>query len=98
MKIYVISESAAGPCTIQRLRSLQSGNYRRLSLNFSCEVSHARRAEKLAHSKAAPNRISGEWFGISAVEAIRIVKLACRELGMSVSEESGYPPAFIELL
>lgn len=84
--LYVISETETGPCKIgfadrvyHRLKCLQSGNPRRLTLEFETECANYRMAEKIAHHRAGhKNNVLGEWFNITPEAAIIAVKVACQ--------------------
>ena len=85
MHLYVIAEQPLGPCKIgvandplARLQELQIGNHRRLVLYNRIKVEDHRYAERTAHSLARRNKqhLRGEWFAISVLEAVEIIKKA----------------------
>jgi len=94
MFVYVISESPAGPCkigfasnTYKRLASLQSGNHRRFKLEFSQATDHPRVLERVAHALAIRSLIAREWFDLTPVRAIEIVKQALEDLPRLMEED-----------
>lgn len=68
-----------------RLRSLQASNPgTRLHLVWQAKgpTAKIRRAEQRAHSLLSNRLIHNEWFGVSADEAIDVVKRALKEVGL----------------
>lgn len=87
--VYVIAEDGGAWCKIgisasndinRRLRELQMGNPRRLTIVFTLQTETARAIERLAHSMLwrnhAGNKARSEWFAVTAQEAIEAVKAA----------------------
>ncbi len=87
MFLYAIAEDRSGPCKIgyaadphKRLVDLQIGNPRKLSLVWSVETEHYRRAERFAHRRAGlMHHIRGEWFSVDIVKAKEAVIFGCEE-------------------
>ena len=84
MYVYVI-KSDAGPIKIgissnpdNRLKSLQGSCPHALALVFTKVVhrSIAESIEKQAHDSLAGNRMRGEWFNVTAEDAIYVVNMA----------------------
>ena len=83
--VYVIIERGAlsGPCKIgftyklqQRLASLQTGNHRALEAFKHTRCDNPQRVERIVHDALSGYRIVGEWFAVSAQDAIDAVRNA----------------------
>jgi len=83
--VYVIIERGAinGPCKIgftyrlsERLSNLQTGNHRVLETYKIVRCDNPQRIERVVHSALADYRIVGEWFAVSALDAIDAVRNA----------------------
>lgn len=97
--IYVIGESELGPCKIgytdrvqARLREMQTGNPRELTIYFQWLTDKPRLVERIAHSLIAPRyRIRGEWFNVTPDDAEltirRAAELADRAQGVEPEAE-----------
>lgn len=87
--VYVVEEDGGAWCKVgisasndinRRLRELQSGNARKLSVVFTATPDDPRRIETMVHSllwttkSAAKTR--GEWFAVSAADAIAAIRSA----------------------
>ncbi len=100
MYLYAISESRDGPCKIgyaaaptERIHELQIGNPRQLSLVWSVETEHYRRAERLAHRRAGlMHHIRGEWFAVNIAAAKEAVIFGCDEAGRIEAKRSQIKP------
>jgi hypothetical protein len=86
--IYVLAEFGGGHCKIgitagndiyRRIRELRLGNPRELSIAHWVEVENPRRIERAAHSKLWTKRVRGEWFAVTAAEAVEAVREAIAE-------------------
>ena len=79
--VYFIGDSHGGPTKIgmsrsdphARLKSIQTGNPRRLGFRLLLEVSDAAAAERKLHRRFASKRLHGEWFNLSSSD-MRSVK------------------------
>lgn len=82
--VYVISASISpeqGPVKVgysqnvaKRLKQLQPGSHDKLYIHFQSEflsLEIAKAVEEKFHTDFSESRMSGEWFGISAVEAMQ---------------------------
>lgn len=85
--LYVIAESDAGPCKVghaanprTRLALLQTGNPRRITLEYMAAVGDAETAEQFAHTVLWETRILGEWFDVGVERATAAVRLAVQEV------------------
>jgi hypothetical protein len=77
---HEVEDKLVGPCKIgisdkpnKRLRQIQNGNPHRLTLAFTFRCwdrDWATRVEAAFHAGNASARMSGEWFNISAVDAL----------------------------
>lgn len=84
MFVYVITASefcqkigiSADP--VGRLLQLRTGHYQELKLSHYAETPNAAWAEKMLHEFLKPYRIRGEWFSITAPQAINVVNQAVR--------------------
>ena len=82
--VYVITDGTAtkiGIATDARTRmcSMQSGNPRRLTLHAfvrTSSMTEARRAEIAAHEALGAVRALGEWFNVTPVMALAVVRAA----------------------
>lgn len=87
--VYVVAEEGGAWCKVgisasndinRRLRELQMGNPRRLTIVFTLQTETARAIERIAHSMLwrnhAGNKARSEWFSVTAQEAIEAVKAA----------------------
>lgn len=82
--VYVVQEGDDGPVKIGiaanafwRLNELQVGNFRRLRLIavFSCDDKRAAyEIEQWAHFQMEERHLGGEWFNMSAGDAVAILK------------------------
>lgn len=82
--IYVIGDNAS-PYKIgftknpdKRLKSLQTGNPRKLSMLYKEEINEneIKYIEKQIHKELKRKQVSGEWFNISLEDAISEIKYA----------------------
>lgn len=81
--VYVISVNKNGPCKIghaanvlQRFWQIKSANHQELTLSAVFETESPYQAilfEGLAHTEVFDKRIRGEWFDITAFQAIDVV-------------------------
>lgn len=81
--IYVIAASPDGPCKIgharnarSRLSGIQIGNHLELKL-WSCWHSmalHQREIERAIHAALVAYHIRGEWFDVTAAEAVQVIE------------------------
>lgn len=82
--IYVIAASSEGPVKIgfskepeKRLRQLQTGHSEPLHLFYKEEVNDAARLmEKAVHDTIGYKRARGEWFNVTADDAIAEIRHA----------------------
>jgi hypothetical protein len=81
MAVYVIAEPDNGPVKIgiaehpeKRVNELQIGNPRKLSLYHSVTTPHAKCVEAALHRLFWSERISGEWFSVSAEQVVSAVE------------------------
>lgn len=102
--IYVIR--SGGHCKIgisknplNRMGMLQPGSPVPLSLEYvgSCEGS-IRDLEATAHKILSQRRSCGEWFSVSAKEAVRAVMKAAKELDVKLVQSESAPPHVRKLL
>lgn len=94
MYLYVIAESRAGPCkvgyaanVVTRLRTLQTGNSRQLSLIYYQEAANYRMAERVAHSMLWRHHIRREWFAVKGEDAANTVKRAIFKATQSLERQ-----------
>jgi|SRR6185437_16308855 len=103
--IYVV-RSEIGPVKVGlsgqpkwRLSTLQVGSPTPLHLHFSAVVDEdaSLDLEERAHAILAAHRKSGEWFGVSADEAVAAVLAAASELGITLTKPPEKEPKVREL-
>jgi hypothetical protein len=91
MFLYVIAESASGPCKVgyasypeTRIRALQTGNFRKLTLIYAQEAENYRVAERTAHTMLAKHHLGLEWFAVTGQDAAIAVKRAIFRASVSL--------------